>query len=193
MDKVANIFKYEYINNGELAYADELDFNIKMFSKFVSEKLDNTKEKIYEYISSSHKIDVFIDFSGLKYEWNKIIVDRITKVLDENNISYWISNRYSSGYLMDTDLKNLKNSQIYLTCYDENEPDIDSVILQGVAFYNELNIIGYESNPVRYYVEGKQKFGVTLMLEQSCNTLTTSIDETINELINNTKNNKRYH
>lgn len=59
MDKVANIFKYEYINKGELDYADELDFNIKMFSKFVSEKLDNTKEKIYEYISSSHKIDIF--------------------------------------------------------------------------------------------------------------------------------------
>ena len=30
MDKVANIFKYEYINKGELDYADELDFNIKM-------------------------------------------------------------------------------------------------------------------------------------------------------------------
>lgn len=67
MDKVANIFKYEYINNSELAYADELDFNIKMFSKFVSEKLDLTKEKIYDYTSISDKFDVFIDFSGLKY------------------------------------------------------------------------------------------------------------------------------
>ena len=47
MDKVANIFKYEYINNSKLAYEDELDFNINLFSKFVSEKIDNTKEKIY--------------------------------------------------------------------------------------------------------------------------------------------------
>lgn len=88
MDKVANIFKYEYIKNSKLANANELVFNIKMFSKFVSEILNNTKEKIYNYTSSSDKFDVFIDFSELKYEWNKIIVDKIIKKLDENSISY---------------------------------------------------------------------------------------------------------
>lgn len=69
-----------------------------------------------------------------------------------------------------------KNSKIYLTCYDENESYIDFVILQRVAFYNEFNIIKYESNPFRYYVEGKRKFGVTLILEQTCNLLTICID-----------------
>lgn len=187
MDKVANIFKYEYVNNSNLVYEEELDFNINLFSEFVSENIDNTKEKIYEYTDGDKEFDVFIDFSGLKYEWNKIIVDKITKVLDENSITYWISNRYLSGYSVDTDLKNLKNSNIYLTCYDENEPDIDSTILQGFAYYNKLNVIGYESNPVKYYVEGKQEFGVTLMLEQSCTTLTKNIEKTINEIINNIK------
>lgn len=38
-------------------------------------------------------------------------------------------------------------------------------------WYNKLNIIGYESNPVKYYAEGKQEFGVTLMLEQSCSNI----------------------
>ncbi len=118
-----------------------------MFSKFVSEKIDNTKEKIYECTDGDREFDVFID------------------------------------------LKKLKNSKIYLTCYDKNESDIDSTILQGIAYYNKLNIIGYESNPVRYYVEGKQEFGVTLMLEQSCNILATSIDETINKIINSMKYN----
>lgn len=42
-----------------------------MFSNFVSEKLDNTKEKIYQHIDGDNKFDVFIDFSGLKYEWIK--------------------------------------------------------------------------------------------------------------------------
>ena len=123
----------------------------------------------------------------MKYEWNKIIVDKITKVLDENSITYWISNRYLSEYSVDIDLKNLKNSKIYLTCYDENEPDIDSTILQGFAYYNKLNVIGYESNPVKYYVERKQEFDVTLMLEQSCTTLTKNVEKTINEIINNIK------
>ena len=144
MDKVANIFKYEYVNNSNLVYEEELDFNINLFSEFVSENIDNTKEKIYEYTDGDKEFDVFIDFSGLKYEWNKIIVDKITKVLDENSITYWISNRYLSEYSVDIDLKNLKNSKIYLTCYDENEPDIDSTILQGFAYYNKLNVIGYE-------------------------------------------------
>lgn len=187
MDKVANIFKYEYVNNSNLVYEEELDFNINLFSEFVSENIDNTKGKIYEYTDGDKEFDVFIDFSGLKYEWNKIIVDKITKVLDENSITYWISNRYLSGYSVDTDLKNLKNSNIYLTCYDENEPDIDSTILQGFAYYNKLNVIGYESNPVKYYVEGEQEFGVTLMLEQSCTTLTKNVEETINKIINNIK------
>lgn len=160
MDKVTDIFKYQYINNSKLTYEDELDFNIKMFSNFVSEKLDNIKEKIYQHIDGDNKFDIFIDFSGLKYEWNKIIVEKITKIFDENRITYWISNRYLSGYSVDTDLKNLKNCKIYLTCYDENEPDLDSTILQGFAYYNKLNIIGYDSNPVKYYVEGKQEFDV---------------------------------
>lgn len=189
IDKIANVFKYEYINDSKLEYEDELDFNINLFSKFVYEKINNTKEKIYEYTDGDEKFDVFIDLLGMKYEWNKIIIDKITKILDENSITYWISNRYLSGYSVDVDLKNLKNSKIYLTCYDENEPDIDSAILQGFAYYNKLNIIGYESNPVKYYVEGKQKFGVTLMLEQSCSILTKSIDKSIKAIINNIKHN----
>lgn len=58
----------------------------------------------------------------MKYEWNKIIIDKITKIIDEKSITYWISNRYLSGYSVDIDLKNLKNlknSKIYLVCYDD--------------------------------------------------------------------------
>lgn len=127
----------------------------------------------------------FTDQSGkkLKYEWNKILVEKITKILDENNLSYYISNRYSSNYSIDEDLNNLKNCKIYLTCYDENEPDLDSTILQGFAYYNKKYIVGYESNPVKYYVPNRQEFGVSLMLEQSCDILTKSLEETVNEVL----------
>ena len=187
LDKVSNVFKYEYINNINLTYENELEFNIKNFSEFVVDKLDNVKENVYQYDDCNDRYDVFIDFLGLKYEWNKIIVEKITKILCENNISYWISDRYSTEWNLDEEFKKLKNSKIYLTCYDENEPDLDSTILQGFAYYNKLNIIGYESNPVKYYVDGKQDFGVSLMLEQSCNILTKSIEETIDELLKNIK------
>lgn len=189
VDKIANVFKYEYINNRNLSYEDELNLNINNFSKFVSEKIDNTEGKIYKYDIKNTDFDVFIDFSGMKYEWNKIVVKQILKSLDKNNITYWISDRYSSTYSVDMDLMNLKNSKIYLTCYDENEPDLDSTILQGFAYNNDLYIVGYESNPVKFYVEGRQEFGVSLMLEQSCNSITKSIEDTIKEIIN--LNNKR--
>ena len=42
MDKVTDIFKYQYINNSKLTYEDELDFNINL-SYF---KIINTKEKL---------------------------------------------------------------------------------------------------------------------------------------------------
>lgn len=53
-----------------------------MFSKFVTEILDNVNEKIYEYSNNDKKFDIFIDFSGFKYEWNRMIVEKITKILD---------------------------------------------------------------------------------------------------------------
>lgn len=106
IDKIANVFKYEYINDSKLEYGNELDFNINLFSKFVYEKINNTKEKIYEYTDGDEKFDVFIDLLGMKYEWNKIIIDKITKILDENSITYWISNRYLSEYSVDIDFKN---------------------------------------------------------------------------------------
>lgn len=56
IDQVGNIFKYEYINNSELAYEDELDFNIKMFSKFVTEKLDNAKKKYMNILTMIKKL-----------------------------------------------------------------------------------------------------------------------------------------
>ena len=187
IDKVANVFKYEYINNSKLEYKSELNYNIKVFSKFVSQQIDKCNAKIYECTESSESVDVFIDFCGLKYEWNKIMVDKITQRLFENSISFYVSDRYLPKYSVDDDLKRLKNSTIYLTCYDENEPDIDSAILQGVAYYNKISIMGYESNPVKYFVKDRQEFGVTLMLEQSCTILTKNIDETINKIIDNIK------
>lgn len=183
LDKVSNIFKYEYENKKELSYEDELNFNVDEFSKFVSQKLDNSKEINYNYNEVETRYDVFIDFLGLKYEWNKILIEKITKILDENNLSYYISNRYSSNYSIDEDLNNLKNCKIYLACYDENEPDLDSTILQGFAYYNKKYIVGYESNPVKYYVPDRQEFGVSLMLEQSCDILTKSLEETVNEVL----------
>ena len=108
----------------------------------------------------------------------------------KNNISYWVSNRYDEEYDCDKELNILDNSKIYINCFDENEPNFDSCILQGYAYKKGKYIIGYESNNVIFYVDGMQEMGVNLMIEQSCNILVKDLKQlldTVMELKNEKK------
>lgn len=129
------------------------------------------------------KYDVFIDFCGQKYQWNEILLSAIQDNLNKNNISYWISSRYKKSYNIQEDISALDNSAIYLTCFDENEPNFDSCILQGYAYYKNKTIIGYESNNITYFVEGGQEMGANLMIEQSCNIILKSYKEIVDKIM----------
>ena len=52
---------------------EELDFNIKTFKEYVKRKMKETLKnyKNNNKLFSEFENDVFIDFSGMKYEWNK--------------------------------------------------------------------------------------------------------------------------
>ena len=67
-------------------------------------------------------------------------------------MKYQISNRYLSEYSVDIDLKKLKNSKIYLTCYDENEPiGISLCADKDDRFYDamkEMRAIGNNLNQI---------------------------------------------
>ena len=143
-----NMFKYEYINNKNLSYVDELDLNIETFKKYVEIKI---KEVIKKYknnnkLFSRFKNDVFIDFSGMKYEWNKKITKNLENKINEQNYKCAQSDRYSSEFNSEKELKKLIGSKILVTNYDENEPNFGSSILQGIAYYYNKIIIAYETH-----------------------------------------------
>ncbi len=190
INKICNTFKYEYKNNQILSYEENLKNNIELFTEYVTDKLDNNNYRYNNEFSNNKHYDVFIDFCGLKYEWNKILVKKLITYFDKNNISYWVSNRYDEEYDCDKELNILDNSKIYINCFDENEPNFDSCILQGYAYKKGKYIIGYESNNVIFYVDGMQEMGVNLMIEQSCNILVKDLKQlldTVMELKNEKK------
>ena len=180
VNKICNAFKYEYEYNQILSYDENLKYNIELFTKFVTDKIDNNSYKYTNEFSNNEHYDVFIDFCGLKYEWNKILIEKLISYLDKNNISYWVSSRYNEDYDCDKELYILDNSKIYINCFDENEPDFDSCVLHGYAYKKDKYIIGYESNNVIYYVDGMQEMGVNLMIEQSCNILVKDMEQLLN-------------
>lgn len=183
VDKIANSFYYEYKNIDNLDYEDNLKYNIDEFTRFVTDKIDKHNSKIENEHIKSIKYDIFIDFCGKKYQWNEILLNSIVTELEKNDITYWISDRYKKDYSFEKDISALENCKIYLTCFDENEPNFDSCILQGYAYYKNKYIIGYESNNVTYFVDGGQTMGVNLMIEQSCNVILKSNTEIVNKIM----------
>ncbi len=182
VNNICNVFKYEYKNLKSLSYEENLKYNIDLFGKFVANKIDNNNFKYSNEFSNNEHYDVFIDFCGLKYEWNKILLEKVVSFLDKNGITYWVSDRYKPNYDCNEDLCILNNSKIYINCFDENEPDFDSCILQGYAYRKGKYIIGYESNNVIYYVNGMQEMGVNLMIEQSCHILVKNLEQLLNKI-----------
>ena len=118
---------------------------------------------------------------------NKLIIERNSQTKSNEEV-FQISLKAKDN--IDVESTKISINQAQSTDGNQDIEGLDGNIeLKTQKYYNKLNIIGYESNPVKYYVEGEQEFGVTLMLEQSCTILTKSIEETIKVIINNIKYN----
>ena len=176
---ISNCFRYEYCVMKDMTYEEELNYNTKVFSDYVRTKLDHgfsEKIELSDILNNrTLSCDVFIDICGCQYEWNSIILQKILPELNALKLSYHVSNRYSGTYSFEDDISYLTRAKVYIVCLDENEPNFDSSIFTGYAYAMNKYIIGYESNNVIYYVEGKQEMGVNLMLEQACNVTTNTV------------------
>ena len=177
LESIATVFQYEYRNIRTLTYKEELDYNICCFVDYIKNALDSGNiASMYVQQSVNVKIDIFIDICGCKYEWSNVIAEEIKKFAESVGLICWVSRRYSVDYSIDSEFAALRSAFVFISCYDENEPDLDSCVLQGYAYHEGKRIFGYETNKVVYYVEGKQQMGVNLMLEQSCDFIARDID-----------------
>lgn len=173
--EISTEFIYDYSYNTNESYKEELDRNIYLFREYVIQSLDSYIPRSYHpHIDELFQNTFFIDICGNKYEWSKMMSETIKNTIEEGGYECWISQRYNQNYDIVRELSALRTSKCIITCYDENEPDLDSCILQGIAYHDHKYIIGYETSNVVYYVEGKQEMTVNLMLEQSCNYIARS-------------------
>ena len=93
--------------------------NINEFAKFVTDKTDKYDSRFKNKHINGKKYDVFIDFCGQKYQWNELLLNSIVTELENNGITYWISDRYKTNYDFEEDISVLDNCRIYLSCFDE--------------------------------------------------------------------------
>lgn len=180
INEVAYCFKYEYSPVPNMDYMAELEKNAEKFLQYfcqnIHDDLFDSRIKLPEFDDLREEFDVFLDFSGCRYEWNNILLETLTESLRGAGLRYVISRRYDEAYDFFEDVRHLLSSRFFVVCLDENEPDIDSCILQGIAFARGKAIIGYETNPRRMYLPGKQEMGANLMVEQACDEIVGNLD-----------------
>jgi len=187
LSEIAHCPKFQYSPSNPCGYKDQLKENIEQFLSFINKELSSPVYYYPKYlfdfsIRNNNKYDVFIDFSGLKYEWCKILIDKVNYAFSDSKISFWVSSRYHNNYTSSEDIESLCSSMIYFICLDESEPNFDSSIIEGLAYSMNKYIVGYESQQVIRYVENKQKMGINLMNEKSCNYIASSLDDAISHI-----------
>ena len=181
IQEMAYCLKYEYTAITGADYATELANNVFLFKESLHHSLQsipiNSRRVIPEFACFQKEFDVFLDFSGCRYKWNYHLLDILTRHLEKMGLSYVISQRYDREYSIDEDVNHLLSSHVYVICLDESEPDIDSCVLQGIAFARGKAIIGYETNPRRMFLPSKQEMGANLMVEQACDRIVEALEQ----------------
>ncbi len=183
LGEISTVRKYRFHRYSDISYKDELKRNIRGFKEYICTSMREVMRKssveCFDVNVQEPKkcYDAFIDICGLKYEWCSFIKETIESVFESYGKSCYVSSRYLRDSKARVEFDAIESAAIFVTCFDENEPDLDSCILLGYAYRAQKKILAYESNPVVHYVEGAQKMGVNFMLEQSCDYISRSLKE----------------
>lgn len=113
--------------------------------------------------------DVFIDFGGGKYEYQREYAKWIKEKLTSMSISVKMSNRYSRIEQTSAleDLENLLNSKYYICLGDEVELNSGTAALMGLARCKGKKIILYESSNLEIHGENGHCMKKNLMIDFS--------------------------
>ena len=113
--------------------------------------------------------DVFIDFGGGKYEYQREYAKWIKEELTSMNISVKVSNRYSRIEQTSAieDLESLLNSTYYVCLGDEVELNSGTAALMGLARCKRKKIILYESSNLEIHGENGHCMKKNLMIDFS--------------------------
>lgn len=131
------------------------------------------------------KNDVFIDFGGGKFEYQREYSNWLKGKLNEIGISVEIANRYfvygeNSGKV---DIQHMLESNIYVCLGDEAELNSGSAALLGLAKCNHKKIILYESSDIEIHGENGHRMKKNLIIDFSIDRLARTKQEIIDIIV----------
>ncbi|MBC1431026.1 hypothetical protein HB981_12720 [Listeria seeligeri] len=135
------------------------------------------------------RIDVFIDFGGNKYEYQRELTNWLKKSLSEWGFKVEISQRFfkNNEQLISekakNDINNLLNADYFVFLGDEVEVNPGTAALLGLSkSLNKRNIM-YESSELEIMGENGHKMKKNLMIDFSVDVITKSKQSTLDYLI----------
>lgn len=178
-------------DNMELV-AEEYKSRLKIAENNILRRLTAVIRKLYykyescvpsKIISELPHRKVCIDIMGGKYEWSRIIENKIVNELERSMITCYSTDRFATDnedILLrgENDIKKLLASDILVVCADGTETDAGGAALIGMAKKYGKVIIIYYSAPCDI-VEGESSCLRNLMIELSAHDVCKTYDEVV--------------
>lgn len=173
--------------------AKEYDERLLSAEEDILKRMESVIEGLFfdyeKYIPSQIKVDipnrkVFIDMIGGKYEWSRMIQEKIVKELEKSKVTYYCGNRFfcdENDMLTrgENDIKKLLASDIVAVCVDGTETDAGASALIGMAKKMNKTIILYYSSTCDI-LEGESSCLRNLMIELSADCICSSYEKLVN-------------
>jgi nucleoside 2-deoxyribosyltransferase len=132
-------------------------------------------------ISEASAVDVYVDFGGGHFEWERILQRELSRNLDIRGISNRLSQRYaqfaehldsmpSCINVRDLGLKDIANAakaEVVVTCGDSDEMSSGTAAIQGFARALGKKILLYDSRMTYLVGNGGHRMSRNLMIDYS--------------------------
>lgn len=147
---------------------EERDTFLENLEDGLSQALEQLEQEVYnltlsknitsvQQIDTSTQYDVYLDFGGGMFEWERLIQNEIKAALDKKGLSVVVSSRHMPNEKNNSmqikelgyqDISLLLNSKIIVTCSDSVEMNSGTAALQGLARACNKKIILYDSKSI---------------------------------------------
>ena len=163
-------------------------------AKKISLMIGKREYKNITGLDIDNHIDVFIDFGGGKYEYQREYALQIKNELSQYNIKVEMADRYCKLEEIDNlhcgldDIKRLLASDCYVCLGDEVELSSGTAALLGLAKSNNKKIILYESSNVKIHGENGHQMKKNLMIDFSVDVVAKRKEEIVDIILKGKKN-----
>lgn len=172
------------------------NYTFKIAGEKIKALIDNMSLNNNIVPNNLNKVDVFIDFGGNKYEYQRELTSWLKESLIKKGIKVEISQRFFKNNEQSIkekariDINNLINASYFLFLGDEVEVSSGTAALLGLSKSLNKKSIMYESSEMEIVGENGHKMKKNLMIDFSVDVVTKSKQDTLDYLIKELEVNK---